>query len=142
MDNPSQERIGTVAPNIYRSKYMNKISFSMSIFNQLNECLKYGTISTNDKEHLRRFERAVKMLEAFLINYMTEEHKGLIKKTIAKSMEAVKKDDRNDYYESIRLRFMYNMRILNKVQDLIPEEKAIEYIGMEEEKEPIEVVNE
>ena len=122
-----------VSPNIYKTKGQNKIAFSIIIFKQLEDCLRYGTIASTDKESLRRFERAVKMLEAFLINYMSNEHKGLVKETIEKARDSMAKGDFNSYYECVRLRFMYLMQILNKVQDLIPEEKAMELIGEERE---------
>jgi len=122
-----------VSPNIYKTKGQNKVAFSIIIFKQLEDCLRFGTIASTDKESLRRFERAVKMLEAFLINYMTEKQKELVKETIKGARESMGKGDMNSYYECVRLRFMYLMQVLNKVQDLIPEEKAMEIIGEEKE---------
>ena len=127
-----------VSPNMYKSKGQNKFAFSQIIFIQLQKCLEYGTVASTNKDGLRRFERAVKMLEAFLINFMTEKHKILVKETINKSYMALKNNDMNEYYECIRLRFIYLMQILNKVQDLIPEEKAMELIG--EERDVIDKV--
>lgn len=131
-------QVESVNANTYKAKYQNKLAFSNIIYTQLNECLNYGTIASTNKESLRRFEYAVKMLEAVLINFMSDDHKGLIKKTITAGQDALnsgRPDAMNLYYESIRLRFMYNMQILNKVQDLVPEEKAMEYIGEEKDIE-------
>jgi len=128
-----EDSVEGVSPNLYKSKGQNKLAFSIIIFRQLEECLRAGTEAGTTKDSLRRFERAVKMLESFLINYMTNEHKILVKETIDKSIIAIKRGDMNSYYECVRLRFMYLMQILNKVQDLIPEEKAMEVIGEEKE---------
>lgn len=133
-----RDNVGVVSPNTYKSTFQNKISFSSSIFRQLDRCLEHGSFSSTDKESLRKFERSVKMLEAFLITFMTEEHKALINDTIKKSIEAMKKSDMNEYYECIRLRFMYLMRILNKVQDMIPEERAMEEIGGDDKEVGVE----
>jgi hypothetical protein len=126
MGNP----VESVSPNTYKSKYGNKANFSFITYEQLKVILQYGTTAQSDKESLRKFERAVKMLEAFLINFISKEYKDEIRKLIDKCAK-VKDNDMNAYYEAVRLRFMYLMKVLNKIQDLVPEEKAMESIGEE-----------
>jgi hypothetical protein len=125
--------VSAVTPTEYKSKYQNKLAFSTLIYNQLEDIRKYGNISSTDKEGLRRFEHSVKMLEALLINFMTETHKELISKTVEKAQNSIKRGDRNMYFEAVLERLMYLMQIVNKVQDLVPEEKAMEVIGEEKD---------
>lgn len=123
--------ISAVSPTEYKSKYQNKLAFSTLIYNQLEDIRKYGNTASLDKEGLRRFEHSIKILEALLINFMTDSHKELIKGTIDKAQRSMKLGDRNMYFEAVLERLMYVMQIVNKVQDLVPEEKAMELIGEE-----------
>jgi len=134
--------VSSVSPNEYKSKYQNKLAFSNIIYNQIEDIRKYGNTASLDKEGLRRFEHSIKVLEALLINFMTEQHKENIKKTIDKAQESMKRNDRNMYYECVLERFMYLMQIVNKVQDLVPEEKAMEVIGEESDIEKDIIVEE
>jgi hypothetical protein len=130
--------VSSVSATEYKSKYQNKLAFSTIIYNQIEDIRKFGNNASLDKEGLRKFEHSVKVLEALLINFMTEEHKELIKGVITKAQDSIKKGDRNMYYEAVLERFMYLMQIVNKVQDLVPEEKAMEVIGEESEDGLIE----
>jgi hypothetical protein len=130
--------VSSVSPTEYKSKYQNKLAFSTIIYNQIEDIRKFGNNASLDKEGLRKFEHSIKVLEALLINFMTPEHKELIKGVITKAQDSIKKGDRNMYYEAVLERFMYLMQIVNKVQDLVPEEKAMEVIGEESEDGLIE----
>jgi len=125
--------VGAITPDTYRTKHGSKIAFSMIIFKQLQNCMYWGTMASTDKESLRKFERSVKMLEAFLSSFMDKTHRELVNKSIKKAQDSMASANMLGYYESIRLRFMYLMKVLNKIQDILPEEKAIERIGFEKE---------
>lgn len=125
------DEVSGITPDTYRTKHGNKVAFSVLIFKQLQSCMYLGTMASTDKESLRKFERSVKMLESFLSSFMDDNHRELVNESITMAYEKQTKGDMLGYYEAIRLRFMYLMKVLNKIQDILPEEKAVERIGFE-----------
>jgi len=117
----------TVNPQDYKGN-VTKFMFDSQLFKQLSLCLYFGSYCGTDRESLRKFERAVKMLEAFIINSIDKEYVEKIEKIRKDGLQAGSDGKYEEYYEYIRLRFMTLMQIINAIPDIMPEEKAIEVI--------------
>jgi hypothetical protein len=102
--------------------------FNTILFQQLASCMYYGSICGTEKTELRKFERSVKMLETALVTKLSEDYKLKLKKLIDDGEEAIKKCRYNDYYECVRLRLMYLMKVLSGVANFMPEERAMERV--------------
>ncbi len=109
-----------------------EFAFQSILFNQIARVMEYGSRCPTSKEYLTKFERSIKMLEAFLINNLDEEYKKEIKTLLEKGKEAKDKNNLLDYYEYLRMRFMRVMQIVSTLPDVMPEVKAIERIGFDE----------
>jgi hypothetical protein len=102
--------------------------FNTILFQQLASCMYYGSICGTDKAELRKFERAVKMLEVALVTKLSQDYKDKLKKLVDDGQIAISKNRYNDFYECIRLRLMYLMKVLSGVANFMPEERAMEKV--------------
>jgi hypothetical protein len=138
MTEPQAKDFTTLSPDSYKNGGAG-FGWLMLLYQQLATCNYHGSNCGTDKEGLRRFERSVKMLEAMLISKLNETYKERIEKAIVKGSDALKQNDYNTFYESLRLRYMYLMQVLSNIPNFMPEEKAIEEITFDGTDEPNEV---
>lgn len=122
-----KESFGSIDAREFRTSSTEEM-FKKILFSQISKCMQHGTKASTDRESMRRFERSVKMLESFTINSIDEKYQKKLKGLIKKGKEASKNGKMNEYYEYVRLRFIYVMRILSTIPDMLPEEQAIEVI--------------
>lgn len=102
--------------------------FNTILFQQLASCMYFGTTCGTNKDELRKFERAVKMLETALTTKLSVEYTKELENLISQGQKAIEKNRLNDFYECIRLRLMYLMKVLNGVANFMPEERAMEKV--------------
>lgn len=130
MSEPQAKDFTTLSPDSYKNGGAG-FGWLMLLYQQLATCNYHGSNCGTDKEGLRRFERSVKMLEAMLISKLNPTYQSRIKEAITKGSNALKDNDYNTFYESLRLRYMYLMQVLSNIPNFMPEEKAIEEITLD-----------
>lgn len=126
-DDLSLKSFTTINPADYKGNFA-RFMFDSLLFKQVAFCLYFGSLaSESDKETLRRFDHAVKMLEAYVINHIDTNYTNNLKSILAHQSQ-----NQMEPYEFIRGRFILLIQVLNNLPDVMPEERAVDVIGKPE----------
>jgi len=104
------------------------VGFNNILFHQLASCMWYGTQAGTSREELRKFDRAIRMLEIALTTRLTPEYLKKVENLTDRTQTAIDNKRFNDYYECLRERLIYLMEILKSIPNFMPEQKAFERV--------------